>query len=171
MELRTPTIEECMEVVEWRNGVPESLRTPFPVSPDMQRAFFDEVINDIESEHKYFSSYSVEGFVAFGGLTNIDYINGHAEVSLIINPKLYKKGIGRRFVKELLHFAKNRLRLNIIYGECFMCNPAVKFWQKLADNTVILPHRKWWDGKYWDSLYFTFFLEKLDGPPIHEDGN
>lgn len=169
----------CRDVLNWRESCPESLRTPHPLNYQQQERFFDDVICDMDSNHKYFEIFDVHPDfptigptpICFGGLTNIDWHNRNAEISLIVDPNLQGKGYGQKAVKLLLDYAKNRMQLSTIYGECYMCSKAVKFWQMLADNTVILPRRKWWDGKYWDSLYFTFFLENRDEPVVHEDGD
>jgi RimJ/RimL family protein N-acetyltransferase len=94
------------------------------------------------------------------GLTNIDFVNGYAEISLIINPALHKMGFGRIAVTLALGEAFNNLRLDTVIGEVYECNPAIHFWRKIVKErdgySTRLPRRKWHDGMLWDSMYFSF---------------
>ena len=58
------------------------------------------------------------------GLTGIDHINGRAEFSLYIDPGVQRKGFGR--------MALSNLNLNLIWGESFDGNPAVKMFRSLG---------------------------------------
>ena len=99
-----------------------------------------------------------------GGLTNIEWENSQAEISLIINPALQKQGHGKEAVRLLLDQAFNYLNLKTVYGEVYTCNDcAFEFWKKLANASenqrgcwVILPNRKYWKGQYHNSAYFSF---------------
>ncbi len=177
MDLRPPTMRDCLVAWQWRKTCRESLRTCYDISIPEQREFFWETVrpyhrdNEDAPVHIYWSIYRQQVFIGLTGITYIDWANSHAEISLIIDPVEQGKGYGKEAVDDVLKWARNGPCLNVIYGECFLCSPSVKFWQKISDSFTILPQRKLWDGKYWDSLYFTFFLEKLDGPVIHETGD
>ncbi len=99
-----------------------------------------------------------------GGLTNIHWINRNVEISLIVNPKMQRKGVGARCVDMLLEEAFDKMGLKTVYGETYSCNPAgVCFWNKVCDKDkaykTSLPNRKYWDGKFWDSMYFSIDVE------------
>jgi hypothetical protein len=159
MELKAPKYEEVMKVRDWRNDTMESLRTSFPLTEKMQLDFFEDVVNNRDSCHRYYSLYHDNLFVGFGGLTNIQWENRCAEISLIIDPLSRKKNYGSLAVSELLKTAFNSLNLNMVFGEVYTCNKALDFWKKMASiwncYTTTLYSRKFWDGKYYDSLYFS----------------
>ena len=158
MILDVPTREEVEEVRLWRNEELQFLRTPYRLTEEMQRNFYDTVISNRDSPHKYFGLYHKLEFVGLGGLTNIDYINGHTEISLIIHPNHRGAGYGKEAVELLLKEAFHSLRLNMVYGEVYKCGNW-PFWDKIIQNyggyITLLPERKYCGGYYWDSLYFS----------------
>lgn len=167
LRLQAPTRDEVMRAREWRNGDSlDTLRTPFRLTEEMQGDFYRDVISNRSSPHRFFSMYSGDGvFTAFGGLTNIQWENGLAEISLIVHPEYRGKGIGRASVDVLLAEAFDRMRLMTVCGEVYKCNTtAAAFWTDLAaagDWTMLeLPRRKWAEGRLWDSLYFSVSIEQ-----------
>lgn len=120
-------------------------------------------------------------FIGMGGIANIDWINRIGEISLIIDPERRgkfrgegrgeDKGEGEKAADLLLDQAFNYLNLQTVYGECYWCNEAAKsFWRKISNkyfcretynigdmvtNCVNLPNRKFWKGRYYNSLYFS----------------
>lgn len=155
--------EQCEFAREWRNAAVETLRTPFLLTHEMQRDFYRTVICDRRAPHRYWAAIhpvNVPRFVGMGGMTNIQWESGLAEISLILNPKLLGQGYGRATVDLLLDEAFSRMRLLTVVGECYECNPAVGFWRKIVASrpgasAVTLPRRKWWQGRLWDAYYFT----------------
>jgi RimJ/RimL family protein N-acetyltransferase len=78
---------------------------------------------------------------------------------MIIDPEMHGKGYGGQAVHELLRQGFDNMGLQTIYGECYECNPAISFWQKISDKyhayMTKLPERKWYIGMLHDSLYFS----------------
>jgi UDP-4-amino-4,6-dideoxy-N-acetyl-beta-L-altrosamine N-acetyltransferase len=66
------------------------------------------------------------------GLTDIDLVNRRAEFSLYIAPNLQGKGFGRAGLTCLLTHGFSNLGLNVIWGESFDNNPAIRIFQKLG---------------------------------------
>jgi RimJ/RimL family protein N-acetyltransferase len=179
MKLSTLTREQCQQVREWRNNEPQFLRTPYLLTEKMQDDFFDNVVNNRESKHRYFALMSepveyVEmtsikqpekftsepSFIGMGGLTNIEWENGTAEISLIINPEYRRKGKGREAVKLLLDEAWQNIRLVSVYGEVYKCGN-VLFWENVLNEynhtyRTELPDRKYYKGVSWPSVWFAF---------------
>jgi RimJ/RimL family protein N-acetyltransferase len=94
------------------------------------------------------------------GLENISWENRNAEISIIMDPACQGNEHGSQAVELLLNQGFDYLNLENIFGECYLSNPAVKFWEKniekYSGTKTILPNRKYWEGEYWDSLYFNF---------------
>ena len=111
-------------------------------------------------KHRYWMAYSADDLVGMGGITNIQWENRLGEISLIIDPKQQGKQHGERAVGHLLEQAFGNMGLKTVFGECYMCNEAWKFWKKIvtehAGQETILPNRKLWKGRFYDSLYFSF---------------
>jgi hypothetical protein len=141
----------------WRNESLETLRTPFPLTVEQQKAFYQS-LQERNSPHRYWQ-LSEDYIVGVVGLTNIDYINGHAEISLIISPNKRGRGIGKEAVRLVLDQAFNYMRLMTVYGEVYKCNRGIEFWEKVISlyrgYTTMLPDRKLWKGMYYGSLYFS----------------
>ncbi len=141
----------------WRNQVLETLRTPYPLTEDDQLQF----LHDLDrNKHRYWMVYS-DKLVGMGGITNIQWENRLGEISLIIDPKEQGKQHGRRAVGGLLGEAFGNMGLKTVFGECYWCDSgAVAFWKRMttehAGQETVLPNRKLWKGRFYDSLYFSF---------------
>jgi len=175
--------QQCEEVRQWRNKLKGVLRTPFFLTDKMQTDFYNNVICNRNSNNRFWGVYVTElidslissntvtmrmdnEFVGMIGLINIEWENSLAEISMIINQRLHSKGIGSKAFDLLLEKGFSHLNLNNIYGEVYECNPAIKFWTKQLErynvedrNQVRLPSRKYFNGEYYDSIYFNFNRE------------
>jgi len=170
MKLVALTLDQCQQVRIWRNDCLETLRTPYPLTEEQQEKFFRDVICNRNSLHRYFAltddAYlkgSPKHLIGMGGLIHIQWENSIAEISLILDPKMRGQGLGQKAVDLLLDQAFNSLNLKTVFGEVYLCNPAWKFWEHLANMGhnekgcwVILPNRKYWNGCYQNSGYFSF---------------
>jgi len=147
------------KVRKWRNGSMYALRTPIMLTEGMQEDFFHTQDHDRHTTDRYFAIRKGDRLIGQGGLTNIEWENRIAEISLIMDPKLRGKGYGRRSADLLLAYGFNTLNLENIYGEVYTCNRAIGFWETIAKGyngyMTRLPGRKYWNGWYWDSIYFN----------------
>jgi hypothetical protein len=160
------------------------------LTKEMQQDYYQNVICNRDSHTRYWGLWlpvdnsleacmnrdpydgsQYEQFIGYGGLENISWENGNAEISLLIGPEYRGNGYGREAVKLFLGEAFNKMRLHSVYVECYMCGPWL-FWQRLldaaygngtfegvdsiCDSEAFLPCRKFWDGNHYDSYYFTF---------------
>lgn len=182
MKLETLTRGQCQLVREWRNNELQFLRTPYMITEKMQDDFYDNVINGRDSKHRYFAimeeltdeepnkkgevygPYSKQVFIGMGGLTNIEWENGTAEISLIIAPEYRGKGYGKKAVEMLLQQGFGNMRLFSIYGEAYGCGN-YEFWKNFVEKRdkkkrngymQELCNRKFYNGKMYGSLWFSF---------------
>jgi RimJ/RimL family protein N-acetyltransferase len=147
-------------VREWRLEVPESLRTTFPLTEECQEEFYRNVVCDRKSEHRYFALCADSQFAGMGGITGIQWENRLGEISLILDPARRHEGLGMASVRAILACAFQQLNLQTVFGECYECNEeGMEFWIKVAKHcngyAAHLPGRKFWNGKYYDSIYFA----------------
>ena len=171
MELKPLTREDCQKVRLWRNSDMRPWRTPYPLTEKMQDDFYDNVICNRESEHRYFGVWHKERlkeykFAGMVGLTYIQPENRIAEISLIVNPEVQRKGLGEDAVDLILEYGFHAMRLNTIFGEVYQSNKkGANFWQKITEKyhgyAVLLPDRKFWDGQFYDSVYFSLNKENF----------
>ena len=136
----------------WRNEVPEILRTPYPLTQEMQEEFYHKVVCSRNTSSRWWSVYD-DKLIGFAGLVNIEWENSLAEISLIMSP--WQDAVGL-----ILDEGFGNLGLATIYGECYECSPTLDFWRGMVKKyngyQTILPRRKRWEGRLWDSLYFSF---------------
>lgn len=172
MKLKPVTLENLELVRQWRNECLETLRTPYPLTEEQQKEFYASLISRA-SPHRYYELWDDGRFVGLGGITYIQWENRCGEISLIIDPTLRGTGNGRRAVEELYRHAFYELNLNMVFGECYECNSACAFWLNLTTKyggyATHLKQRKFWQGIYWDSLYFSVTKEQYE-KFIHETG-
>lgn len=182
MEVRPLSRDDIITALYWRNQHPETTRTAFMLNGDQQLQYYEQVICDRDSDTRYvgfwdevknvypedhvlYGPETLDAFVAYGGIENIEWENSRGEVSLIVNPKYQKKGYGKKCVNLILKMAFGQLNLNSIYGECYE-GGSPDFWKHtlsdwIKDNTdykvyfTKLCKTKYYNGRYWDSLYFS----------------
>jgi len=184
MKLTALTLSDLKQVRLWRNESLVSLRTSFPLTQEMQADFYANVVCNRSANARYWAIwgdvkipymqktilpdgtkefYPSEAnqccLIGMCGLENISWENRNAEISIIIDPDMTEKGYGAQAVDMLLEQGFNHLNLENIFGECYYCNPALLFWRKISEKykaeEARLPYRKYWNGKYYDSLYFN----------------
>ena len=91
--------------------------------------------------------------IGTAGLTSIRYDHGTAEFSLLIAPEHQKKGYGKEALKLLLIYAFDNLRLQTVYGETLVGNPALKMFKDLGFQVEgTLKARYFKNGAYQDSI-------------------
>ena len=133
MEMRAPTRADVERIRQWRNETLESFRTPYPLTEEMQGYFYDEIVCNRDHNSRWWSVYAGYGtLVGLAGLTDIEWENGLAQISLIVYPQ--KQGYGREAVRMVLDEAFKNMGLNTVYGECYECNPAFEFWGKITNE-------------------------------------
>jgi RimJ/RimL family protein N-acetyltransferase len=172
MKLNALTQDMCEQVRQWRNDCLLALRTPYMLTEEQQEDFYQRVVCDRNARARYWaveSSWADETqticgtFLGMVGLENIEWENGCAEISIMLAPEFRGDGKGEQAVKLLLEQGFNHMRMEEIYGECYTCNPAIKFWQKITEKyngkTAILPRRKFWQGAKFDAMYFSISRE------------
>jgi RimJ/RimL family protein N-acetyltransferase len=99
----------------------------------------------------------VEEVIGCCGLTNINWKEGHGEVSIYIGEERWqKKGYATDTIHLLLDYGFKELRLHRIYGIIFEYNEAsVKLFEK---NGFVFEGRhreaRFWDGKFHDELVY-----------------
>jgi GNAT superfamily N-acetyltransferase len=124
----------------------------------MQDEFYDNVINNRDSKPRYYALIHDKDFIGMGGLTNIEWENGTAEISLIISPEYRGRGWGKKAVDLLRHEAILNMRLNGLYGEVYDCGNR-KFWEKIVSfhggYKTDLVKRKYWEGVMFGSMWFS----------------
>ncbi len=155
-------IQDLPVIVRERNRVPETLRTPYFLNMKMQQDYFDNVLSNRTSSTRYFK-FVIDGrFVGYGGIENIQWENSTGELSILIFSPFRGKGYGKECVKCILEFAFKNLNLVTVWGECYHCGN-IDFWNSLFKEgglsyvikQATLNKRKYYGGRYWDSLYFS----------------
>jgi len=186
MKLTTLTLEQCQLVRQWRNEDFETNRTPYLLTEEMQADFYKNVCCNRNSPHRYWAIIKeaeeipplqsgdvlrgfppLNNFVGYAGLTYIQWENRIAEIAMLIDPTLRGNGYGEQAFDLLLDAGFNQLGLNCIFGECYTANAdRTAFWKKVTEKyrgtMTMLRARKFWGGKFWDSLYFDILKEEYE---------
>lgn len=165
MRLDVLTLKQCEQVRLWRNLCPETLRTPYPLTKEQQEEFYQMRVCNSDSPHRYWAIVEPDDgdFIGMGGLTYISWPNRIAEISLILDPIQRGKGLGEQAVDLLLEQGFDRMGLKSIYGECYLTHDGWNFWAKIIDKyqayATKLPNRKFHQGRFFDSMYFSIDAE------------
>lgn len=151
MRLAPLTKEQAVQALEWREEQRDTLRTPYFLTTEMQERFYEDVVCDRNSRHRFYAVMHKDLFVGMAGLVNIEWENSTAEIS-IISPKEQEE-----MVELLLDEAFNRLNLHSVYGEAYFVSeenlPTDRI-EKYKAYTAWLPDRKYINGNYYSSLWW-----------------
>jgi len=161
MELKAPTADDVEQVRLWRNKTPNVWRTPYLLTDEMQADFYHDIVCNRNANSRWWSVYTQDKLMAFAGLTDIEWENGLAQISLVVMPEVGTSGYGKQVVEMVLDEAFGNMGLKTVYGECYMCNPAVEFWKKITEEHggyhTAIPRRKLWRGKLYGALHFSIW--------------
>ena len=145
----------------WRNEDLSALRTSRPLTAEQQAAWYARV--SVDPCERWWTLLEGGLVVGYGGLEHIQWEARIAEISLLIAPGCRSKGHGTAAVDAILCEAFDTLNLHNVYGEVYDCNEAGRyFWNSVierygADYTM-LPDRKFWKGRMWNSVYFSISM-------------
>jgi RimJ/RimL family protein N-acetyltransferase len=182
MKLKPLSLENMETVREWRLDAPETLRTPYDLTREMQEDYYRDEICNRDSRTRYWGLWGdidkvdvttitdteptyamVTGkdvFIGYGGIENIEWENSRGEISLLIGPDYRKQGYGTKAVEAILFKAFHFLGLRNVHGECYKSTPAIGFWEMLVARyngiSMYFPETKFYDGVYFDSCLFNF---------------
>lgn len=96
------------------------------------------------------------------GLSDIDLINQRAEFSIYIAPNHQGCGYGSEALKLLCHHSFLSYPLNIIWGECFSENPAIKIFKSVGFKEDGKRRNFYYrDGKHIDSVMISMHRKEL----------
>lgn len=98
-------------------------RTSRPVTEDEHMIWFYKLAEASQSDVYVIKD---DGNLVGSCALSIDRPNNRAEFSLYIDPSLHKLGYGKKSLKTLFDRGFKNLDLNLIWGECFDKNPALK---------------------------------------------
>ena len=166
-------IHDIEKVRIWRNEAAKEgvYRTPYLLTRNMQLKFFEEVVCNRNSNSRYLAIRKKEEnfvdiiseknkLIGIAGLTGIQWENRIAEIALTLSPEYVGKGYGKQSFILVLTEGFSNLNLINVYGECYYCNPKIKFWEKMIIDfngyKTMLPARKYFKGILYNSLYFNF---------------
>lgn len=163
---------EATKMLEWRT--PNACRTPWEIRYDDQLTWYSHLDPHREQWWAVYEKGSPgETHVGCVALQHIDWVNGRAEISLVIDPAKRGAGIGSAAVERVLGMAFARYRLRSVWGECYQCSGAVPFWEKVVSrwapysHATKIPATKFQGGKLSWSYLFTLMYpgEVPDVPP------
>jgi RimJ/RimL family protein N-acetyltransferase len=176
----------------WRNKAAKYgvYRTSYLLTFQMQQDFYNEIIDNRNSNNRYFGIFirekkrevihgtmnmekNVDNFIGIVGLNNIQWENKIAEIAITLNPEYIGKGYGEKAFRLCLREGFLNLGILNIFGECYKCNPNLAFWEKMINKyrgyKTMLPSRKFYNGSYHDSIYFNF--NAFDSLPENNGGS
>ena len=172
VRLATLTDADAEPTARWREAARANLRTPYVRTVEEQREFI-RTLPAHRHEYRYWAvqvtrsgvkltiPYAYTETVGIAGLSPIQWENGIAEVSLVLDPACMGKGYGGQAFALLLAEAFDTLRLHQVVAQVYTLNPALGFWRKMAERygngkAIVMPHQKFWKGQYHDAEYFSF---------------
>ena len=165
MILTDVTLKDVEKIRQWRNLDLSMYRTSYFLTKEMQEDFYFNMISNRDSNSRFYALEEDNFFIGMVGLVNISLENRNAEISIVIDPELRGQGYGTKAIELLLTNGFNGVNLENIYGECYWCSPALDFWRKTCETYKVklnvLPARKFYNGKYYDSIYFNFNKEVI----------
>jgi RimJ/RimL family protein N-acetyltransferase len=189
VRLRPIRREDLPSFCAWREAARPYLRTPFVINLDQQIRWYEDVVCDRRATDRFWAIEAsvVETFsetrmascalaprvervlVGIGGLTEIQWPNGLAEISLILDPAAKGKGYGHQAFNAVLSEAFDAMGLYQVIANVYHHNPSLGFWKHMADRwgATAVDHGevKFWAGKRHDETRFAFKWKELHAKP------
>jgi len=178
MKLSPIEIGDLERIRRERNNLPAGiLRTPYLLTEGMHRRWWESQIDNRDSHTRYWmlqvpaeriNQYGTttevywenEPVVGYGGIENIEFESGHAEMSLMIYEDKRGCGYGTEAVRMFLEEAFFEMGLDTVYAEVYECNPNKSFWKKHDhSHHTVLRRRKRLAGKLYDSDVYYWYKE------------
>lgn len=155
MKWKPLTLDTAIDSLEWRESAWQTLRTPWPLTPDEQEEWHRRLAGN--HSMRYFEGFVPGKVVAVFGLTDIDLVNRKAQISLIVNPISEASGWGNECFAALKHIAFDRLNLSVLYAEVYSTNKAIGFWKKMKPSRMTkMPFAVFRNGEYHGSTFFFY---------------
>ena len=165
--LRPVQFEDWEKTINWRNDLfikASTMSHPFPVTAEMEKAWYDNVIKNKDNNYLPFTVVSKETKEVLGyfSLNNINWISRVAFVSGAIgNHQNFGKGLGREAVMLLNKYAFEYLNLNKVCAWVRRDHPAMKTWLDIgAVSEGTLRRHFFAEGSYHDVEFISWFREK-----------
>jgi RimJ/RimL family protein N-acetyltransferase len=164
--LRPLKITDLDKTIQWRNDI-ELLKLTqgirFPKTHEMEKAWFDNVLNDTSNKNIYFGidEISTNNFIGIIQLNNIDYISRNCEFGIVIpDSKNQGKGYAKNAMQLLFDYATNVLNLKKIYLKVIDINEKAK---KLYINfgfkdEGLLKEHVYYDKRFYDLYIMSLFI-------------
>jgi hypothetical protein len=145
------------------------LRTSFPLTEQQQKDWYFKTVNDRNSNARFWAITDLyhpdsETLIGMVGIENISWENRSGELSVILSDwGRFSEALG-----ILLCAGFFSLNLENLYTEVYDCSEISKLWysahRKYTDNkaTQALPNRKFWNGRYYNSIYLNFNRQEIE---------
>jgi RimJ/RimL family protein N-acetyltransferase len=162
MKFRAIEPSDLELIRKWRQGKGYMLRTETDITEYSQNKWYQNSVSDRGNQMKF---WGIEDKKLVGYCTlDVDYVNGRGELGLLIGDEYQRKGYGTVATDWLINKSFNDFRLHSVFYECYDCNPAHIFWDKVGvkykANVVMLPATKFYNGTYFNSFLGTIINEK-----------
>lgn len=157
LKLRPIERVDLPKLREWRNDpvIYKWCRQYEPQSEHGHETWFTRLQQDSTTK-MYAIHEETSGCIGVCGLTSIDWINRRAEFSLYISPMQHGSGYGSKALRLLLAHAFKVLNLNLVWGESFDGNPAMKMFEKIGFKTEGRRREFYYrEGQYIDAILFS----------------
>ncbi|MFA5305895.1 MAG: GNAT family protein [Candidatus Babeliales bacterium] len=188
MQLKALSYPNVEQACIWRNDSMSMNRTPYLLTQEQQEIFYRSIVCDRQANARYWGiwtdlkgfklkyehdpyepvNYPIveeqkeDKFIGMGEISNIQWENRLGEIGLIMNPGYAY--MAEQAIELILEQVFDYLNLENVYGECYECSPYLSIWEetcgKYNARCCYLPNRKYWGGKYYNSLYFNINREE-----------
>lgn len=161
--------EDRLDILRWRNEQIYHLRQNKELTVEDQENYFNNVVNklfDLDKPNQILFSYlQNEICIGYGGLVHINWIDGNAEISFIMDTGLENEYFQFHWITylrliEQLAFAE--LGLHKIYIYAFDLRPHLYKAVACAgfERDAVLKEHCWFQGEYIDVVIYSKIVKK-----------
>lgn len=153
--------------IKWRNDMeitPLVISHPFPITEEMEKSWFENVITDISNKRIYFSicEKSNNENIGMVFLSDINWINRTCYFHILIGDKSSRgKGYGKEVLEIIINYVFHTLNLRKITLQVVRNNkPAISLYEKKGFKIEgELKKQFFWNDRYYDVLIMSLFKE------------
>jgi RimJ/RimL family protein N-acetyltransferase len=175
MQLKVLSYSDVEQARIWRNDSMSMNRTPHLLTQEMQGKFYQEQVCNRQNNARYWGIFKhsheeypkneltcdYDTLIGMGEITSISLENRNGEIGLIMHPGYVY--MAEHAIELILEQVFDYLNLENVYGEVYKCSDYYPIWENACKKyngiDASLPNRKFWNGKYYGSLYFNINRE------------
>lgn len=164
--LRAFRKEDVSKLLEIHNDLEikkQAMFHPFPISPDQDVEWIENINGDKSNKSVYFviEDKETNSFSGYTSLRNINWINRNCYFGITLSPKMQGKGLGREATNLVINYAIKNLNLHKVQLEVIEDNiRAIELYKNLGFIEEGILKEQFYNNRVYYNVILMAFLNE-----------